>query len=98
MIEKVILILIGTLVKTLYDQISNISKGVESRISSIAEYRPNPAVQKGSAEEHHLMAKLKYQQMVEPQVKKLKRWVVFWKCVPAVIISITIGLLLWLTT
>ncbi len=79
MLEKIMLIVVGILVKSLYDWFGNKAKDVEKIAEATAKYTPLPAIIKGSKEEHRFLAELHHRKSMEPEVRRLQRRALWWK-------------------
>lgn len=105
MAARLLFLLIGILLKQTLDEFKELMKqriaDLEKERESRAEYRPVPALQKGTAEAHSAILRAQHEQSARPEVEKLTRRIKRNRCVPvAVYAALTIALLIfapWIT-
>lgn len=96
MVEKIVLVFVGILVKSFYDWVVEHGREVEKLRDETAKYKPNPAVLKGSQEALSIIAEHRYRTMMEPTVKRLHQRAMLWKwSAPLVYVALIILLLWW---
>ena len=90
MIDKIMLDMIGMILKPLYEWFPNRAKQAQAHRDALAEYRPAPAALQGSKEAYGIIAAHKYRAKVAPGVSQLHRRAMLWKWSGSLILVIVV--------